>query len=483
MHFRPERSVLVALTSITLVASVIVGSLIVADRDGPEAATMAEQFVAPRSRATRPSASGSVPASGTSPVVPGTTPAVPGTDGAPAPSPDDPAGDRPRDAPAVTAPPATPPTKRDPPSETSFAPLVDVAPSPNLAAPVCARATSPAALTDFFDLGDPLVGADYQRAFPLPDGRVLWLFQDAFLATSGGPRLVHNVGLLQSRRCFQLLRTGTPDAPAPYLLSDLTARFQRWFWPLGGTIGANGDLQVFVAEMREHGSGYLDHTEPVATWLVSIDSHDLTVIEARPAPDASSALYGWSVVSHGDHTYLYGHCYRQFGWDLFAFGDPPFRGHDRACGPNVTLARTPRGQLGAPPEYWDGSAWNTDPGAAVAVIPQDGRWLNPSQVALFDGRFVAVTKVGDWWGDTIYLDVAPTPAGPWRTYGVVTIRPECERCNTYFASIVPYGSDATSYVIGVSTNTWDGDDLEHYTPTFFRVPAPSESGSDRPAGR
>jgi hypothetical protein len=337
---------------------------------------------------------------------------------------------------------------------------------------VCTDGTAPDDLTQFFDRRDPLLGADYQRMYALHDGRVLWLFQDAFLPTGSGPELVHNVGLLQSGSCFQLLRTGTADDPASYLLPERTVPFTRWFWPLGGGLGVDGRLHVFVAEMREHGSGYLVRTEPVATWLVSIDPIDLHVIDAGPAPDASSALYGWSVVSDDEFTYLYAHCHRQFGWDPLWFA-PDVLAHDRDCSADVTVARVPKGELTTVPTYWDGSDWVGDRAAAVPVIPREGRSVNPSQVARWGGRFVAATKVGDWWGDAIVLDVADRAGGPWTTYASVHVDPECDGCNTYFASIVPYGADGSSFVVGLSCNVWSGECTEHYTPTFLRVPAPA----------
>ncbi|MFW2332640.1 hypothetical protein [Ilumatobacter sp.] len=345
-------------------------------------------------------------------------------------------------------------------------------PLDHLPAPVCAGSlTTVDDLTAFFDGGAPLIGADYQRVHPLPDGRVLWLFQDAFLPTSHGPALVHNVGLLQSGNCFQLLRNGSYDAPTSYLFPDLTDRFGRWFWPLGGGVGRNGNLSVFVAEMIEQSGGYLDHTEPVATWLVTIDVDDLSVIEQRRAPNDSPDLYGWSVVSAGEHTYLYSHCYRQFGFDPLWFAPTTFA-HDLDCTADVGVARIPRSTFEATPVYWNGSSWVDDPNAAVAVIPQGGRDINPTQVTVVDGQFVAVTKVGDWWGREVVLDAAPAAEGPWRTYATIPIEPECDGCNTYFASIVPFGADGTAFVVALSCNTWDGDDLDHYTPTFLRAPLP-----------
>jgi len=317
-----------------------------------------------------------------------------------------------------------------------------------------------------------MLGADYQRAYALPDGRVLWLFQDAFLATSHGPELVHNVGLLQDGADFELLRSGTADHPTPYLFADRTDRHHHWYWPLGGDIGLDEQLHVFVAELVEHGDHYLSYVEPVATWIVTIDVDDLHVVDERPAPDPSNELYGWSVVSAGDHTYLYAHCYRQFGYDPLTFA-PDVHAHDHGCCADVTVARVPSGDFAARPEYWNGDGWSDDPSTATAVIPRDGRDVNPTQVAVHDGRFIAVTKEGDWWGNTIYLDVAPAPEGPWRTYSTIVVEAECDHCNTYFASIIPFGADEASFVIGLSCNVWGGLDFGHYNPTFMRVPAPS----------
>lgn len=145
--------------------------------------------------------------------------------------------------------------------------------------------------------------------------------------------------------------------------------------------------------------------------------------------------------------------------------------HDLDCSGDVTVARIPRGDFAARPEYWNGRTWGDDSAAAVPVIPCDDRKVNPTQVAVYNGRFVAVTKEGDWWGDVIYLDVAPAPEGPWQTYWSTLVQAECDLCNTYFASIVPFGAVEDSFIIALSCNSWTGDDLDHYNPTFMRVPA------------
>jgi hypothetical protein len=314
----------------------------------------------------------------------------------------------------------------------------------------------------------PIVGGDYQRVFVLPDGDVLWLLQDVFVPTSSGPRLVHNAGLLQRDGRTELLVSAGPSS---YLFADQTDRYHHWYWPLDGSVGSDGALHVFVAEMVEHGSRYLSFVEPVATWVVTIDTATMDVVDRRPAPDPSNALYGWSVVSADEYTYLFAHCYRQFGWDELWFA-PEVRAHDLDCTADVTVARVPKGQFSVGPEYWDGSGWNPDPSTAVAVIPTEQRAVNPTQVELLDGVFVAVTKVDDWWGRELVLDTAPAAEGPWTTYATVPTAPPCDHCNTYFASIVPFGVDDATFVVALSCNDWEGVDLEYYRPMFLRVPRP-----------
>lgn len=78
----------------------------------------------------------------------------------------------------------------------------------------------------FGDSPDGLVGADYQRANELPDGRVLWTFQDAFVDDGvGGPTLVHNAAMVQTGSCFELLYGGSEALPEPWVGAESTDPF------------------------------------------------------------------------------------------------------------------------------------------------------------------------------------------------------------------------------------------------------------------
>lgn len=332
---------------------------------------------------------------------------------------------------------------------------------------VCAADASPGAIDTLLRSDDLVLGADYQRTVALPDGRTLWLFQDVLVATRHGYDLVHNAGLVQQGACFDLLHDGGFARPRSLVLPDATELYRRWFWPLGATIGGDGGVWVFMAEVRERSGSYLGRTEPTATWLTRLDPVTLRPVETRPAPDASASLYGWSVVDHGAHTYLYSHCHRQFGWDRFLPDDPDVAAHDLACAGDVRVARVPRGEPWRAPQYWDGAGWVADASRAVPIITStDERAINPTQVAHDGTRFVGVTKEGDWWGDRIFVDVAPAAQGPWRTIAEVPVAPRCAACNTYFASFVAPPTP-TALTIGVSNNAFPDGSSRRYDPRTY----------------
>ena len=165
--------------------------------------------------------------------------------------------------------------------------------------PTCLATATPDQLDGLFTR-EPggVIGADYQRATPLPDGRVLWTFQDAEVRLpGGGTRLVHNIGMVQDGACFEVLMGGTDADPQPWLFANDTTPFFRWFWPLGAEVGVGGNVYVFAAEMYERGPGYLTRTEPTSTVVAVVDANTLEVRSTARPGDASASLYGFSIES------------------------------------------------------------------------------------------------------------------------------------------------------------------------------------------
>jgi hypothetical protein len=319
-----------------------------------------------------------------------------------------------------------------------------------------------------------LAGADYQRALRLPDDRVLWTFQDGFVDGT----LVHNVGVVQSGRCFTLLN---PDSRS-WLLADRTSHMVRWHWILGGGISDEGaTVTLFLVRMEETGPSYLSRTRPTGLDRVVLDARTFEVVAIVPEQPTGDDLYGWSVTSDATHTYLYSHCYRQFGYKtLLGFA---------GCVAEVKVARVPVGRFDAPREYWDGSRWSSEPADGVPVVGGEfvGSGNNPAQIAFDGNRFVLVEKRDDWWGTTVEFGVADRAEGPFVHVASIDEPLGCDRsaCNTYFASWVPWRERDGSSIWSVGRNRWDGsetaDHLADYRPTFAAIDLRPPGRSCEPA--
>jgi len=341
-----------------------------------------------------------------------------------------------------------------------------------VAGSVCLARDTPAQLSTLFDT-EPggVIGADYQRATELPNGNVLWTFQDAEVRLpDGSSTLVHNIGMMQVGTCFSVLMSGTAWDPRPWLFPDSTVRFSHWYWALDAVMGSDGRAYVFAAEMYERGATYLTRVEPTSTAVAGIDLDTWQVEFLGTPPNAGNRLYGWSIASDDDWDYLYANCYRQFGYDPFF----DVLAHDRSCSTVVTVARVPKGQIFSTPSYWTGRGWSRRAADAVPIIARGTAHLASGTDFVFrDNRWLAVTKIDDWFGRLIYVETAGRPTGPFERLQTIVAPVKCPQdCNTYHASWIPT-SGADRLTIGLSHNRWDGILSTVYRPSYFSIPVPT----------
>jgi hypothetical protein len=317
-----------------------------------------------------------------------------------------------------------------------------------------------------------IAGSDYPHVYTLGDARLLWLFQDVFVGSGNsltGAPLLHNSGFLQIGACVRPLPGTSGVQPSSWLGAEQERPNERWFWPLDGEIGADGNLWVFVAEMRNpNGTGAALGAAPVATWIAVVHPETLEVVRFERAPDDSAALYGWSIVSDDQYSYLYGHCYRQFQANAWLATDP-------SCSPWTSLARVPRGRFDAPLQYYTASGWSGNPEPAVPVLR--GAVVHAASVERFGRTFVSVTKADDWWGHELIVEAASAPEGPWHELAVVPIPARCADCNTYGSFLLPWLEDG-NLVVAVSHNAFHMretvfENASIYRPSIVLVPLPT----------
>ena len=373
----------------------------------------------------------------------------------------------------------------------AIAPVSSVIPAPSVgAAPGCGRESLNEAQLDALfavpGLGatgttQGFGGGDYPHAYPLPDGRVLWMFQDLHfsndenlrndhpsdVASGAATNAVHNGAIVQQGTCFTVQGSRGRD----FIGDAQTIDSRTWFWPLDGEIGYDGNLWIFMVEMHNpNGAGATHPAAPVRTWLAILDPVTLQQIYFEPAADSSTRLYGWSAVSTDAYSYLYSHCYRQFTNNVNSVAQ-----FDASCMPNTYLARVPRGHFDAAPEYWNGTGWAA---SAASSVPVSSRYVaNPMSVQWFGDTFVSVTKRDEWWGATLIIDRAAAPQGPWQTVQQIPVSQDmkCATCGNYGAFLMPWLDAQGRMVIALSsggnfdlwrTNAW------LYRPTFYSAAVP-----------
>jgi hypothetical protein len=359
-------------------------------------------------------------------------------------------------------------------------PLADTVVAPPSPASLCADGLSRDALNKAFGSttgAGGLIGGDYARAQVLPDGRVLWVFQDVFLGGDGSSlrrsTFMHNAGLVQDGTCFRALTGGSTNAPFSWIGGAEERPLRHWYWPLGSTITADGHIAQFVVEMENHhGTGAAPGATPERVWIATISLPELEVVDLRLAPDSNDRpLYGFSITSDSSHTYLYGNCYRQFT------NEAGLVAHDPECGRDTFVARVPLGRPDVEPEYWQGNDWGHERRDAQPIMTR-GQLANPMQVRHTTRGFVGVTKVDDWFGTKVTIDVAATAAGPWRSVASIGIPTMCgAECNTYFATLLPWTSADGALLIIISNNAWDMRRVERhstwYRPSVYEVQLPA----------
>jgi hypothetical protein len=318
----------------------------------------------------------------------------------------------------------------------------------------------PAALTGnpFAEPVGNWVGGDIPRIYPLPDGREVWWLNDSFVPPDGTPpvdqfQFVRNVLFLRERDGSLQMHLGTRDGDAwDFLEHPDPDHFHRFYWPLGGMV-VGDTLQVFVAEMQCDDPQWGICFRPIRTWLATYTWADMQLVDLHPAVnDGVRPVYGFSVVSDEQWTYLYG---------AGAEYNTP---HITGGSDQTSVARVPRGQLDATPTYWDGSGWNPDP-ASAAVLVQRGYSDFRMSVIPWNGGYLGVAKEDEFVGQRIIVMTAPAPQGPWTDRELIPMPFSNEHPDfvTYDAAPYPQRVDGRLAIVYSTNSTVEA--------TVFRDPS------------
>jgi hypothetical protein len=240
------------------------------------------------------------------------------------------------------------------------------------------------------------VAGDIPHAYDIGNERTLWVTNDSFLAegaVSGldGAAFVRNAAFTERDGKVGLIHT-----PTEAFLPHQGNQFAKWWWFHGG-ITVGNELHCFVSEMKRTGPlGWAINFIYNDTWIATISTRDGTVTRLRPAPNRSTRpLYGFSVASDINWTYLYG--------NNAQYGDGTTENF---------IARVPYGKVDALPEYWTGARWSKN-SVDARSIHTGASYANRLYVFRHGRRWLATYKNDEFWGTEINILEAVGPTGPW----------------------------------------------------------------------
>ncbi len=313
------------------------------------------------------------------------------------------------------------------------------------------------------------LGADGAFSVDLGGGRVLWLFGDSWVDTSGSGKrdsavmLRNTIALQQGYDPSQASITfhwqgGT--APAAFFARG---NDDTWYWP-GHGIRLGERLLVFLNRLRPADD---DFGFASTAWaVVSIDNMDdepgdwtMEWLEAMPDPDGITPGFA-SVLQHDGY--------------LYAFGTPDADKTHPLMAARWPVAALSDGELPRP-EWWSGDTGWTHDLDAHARAPLFGEGQSEMSVH-FDAQrsqFVAVQSIGFGAAD-VGIRHADALTGTWDSPQSVYSPPEKDKPNaTIYAAKAHPELEGADLVLTYATNSFRFldhlEDPDTYYPHFVRV--------------
>lgn len=319
---------------------------------------------------------------------------------------------------------------------------------------------------------------DYGQSVKLPNGKLMWVFGDTFIATAGATRsnlLINNTALLTEKGCITALTgpvvneketswikpTGTNDIPNQ----------EDYYWP--STPFMDGStLRMFLLHMYNDANGF---------HVIGVDLATLNTSGAQPkvssviktsasAAGDTTPLWGAATVASGGYNYIFGSLNKH---ELWVFGKYYY------------LARVPVGQTtnSASWRYWNGSAWVKDATAATPIINGSvGLATNVNVYKKSNGEFVIINKKYDPFGTDLVALKTRTITGPWTELTPPLIAPIplptpsiSPRDHTYLGIGHPWVPLASGKLLvnwSLNFEGWDAFGDHRYGIYFSEVPQP-----------
>lgn len=303
-------------------------------------------------------------------------------------------------------------------------------------------------------------GGDGCYSVLLPDGRLLWSFQDSFFGQVSTDRnrtnnvMRRNAAHLQldtSLQSFIPLNPGSGNQSETWIKYGNAPEDQDWYWPGTGQVH-NGQLQVLLSHVAKTGGGAWDFAH-LSTDLAIFDLPSMQLNRIVKNKDTVSNYSAGSMKAPDGYTYLYS----TENGNLTSF---------------MYVARAACHDLTGSWEYYGQNGWSATP--VKYSVCND---ITQPNVFYKDGKYYLVSQQ-ILFGLDIFILEADSPIGPWTNKRTLYHIPE-----RYSGDIISYNafvhhalSRTGELVISYNINPVDfasnfnrPGSADRYRPYFVRV--------------
>lgn len=238
-------------------------------------------------------------------------------------------------------------------------------------------------------------GGDGSYSVKLPDGRIIWSFQDSFFGQVSADRnrtsnvMLRNAAHLQldtSLQSFIQLNPGSGNQSQTWIKYGNAPEDQDWYWPGAGQVH-NGKFQMLLSHVRKTGSGAWDFAH-ISTDLAIFDLPSMQLNQIVKDKDLTSNYSAGSIKAPDGYTYMYGTETDYLTTYMYVA---------RVAGHDLT------GQW----EYYGQNGWSFTP--VKFNVCND---ITQPNVFFNNGKYYLVSQQ-HLFGLDIYIRESSTPVGPW----------------------------------------------------------------------
>jgi len=316
------------------------------------------------------------------------------------------------------------------------------------------------------------LGADAAYSVDLGHDRVLWIFEDTFLASHPGSRtrrdarFVHNTVAIQhgydpAHATIDFHWRTQNKSPAEIFPNE----GKVWIWPDAG-IRLGDALIVFAERVVSDAKSGFNSNGWTAYLITNPDADSSTWRPKKITEQHDTVLLASAIVHQGDFVYLFGQSEPEH--DLY--------------GARVSTAQLSGGNL-EQLTGWDGHDW-TGTRATRQLVIKDAGTESSIQPNPTGPGFVEINNKG-YGASDIVMRTAPALTGPWSDSKIVYRPPESDGPDPFvYAGKSHAELRGADLVLTYATNSFkdaNADDLTRYFPRFVRVSLVHVKGASSPA--